>query len=1116
MERVKTSPWGLFSRKTVQEPVVPAADASVVAKSYGFEGVTFSVPVELGTDWLRRPLEFVGQESMVAFLGQVEEEGYATWNDKDLILSWESVYRLAVSDEYRSGLTLTEMPAILPWRPRLESQGGLGDQDFAVLLAGWIGPSGQTIHGDLSLRGAVASWRGEESLLTRAAWNTVNEIALFHRRPVAQRDADSNRRGWANIRNHAVAAKADLSNFLRLTVVLTPEKLRLNLRKGGGDESKLVEVIPDFENAPPKWIGAFDRSDSVLGRYDIPDGEGITQVILTPEIRSVLREIKRMPGRRAVGLRAEAFVRNPFAMLGPDAAKVIDPEEFDAKREEAGISFARFTPELIRDSQGFLTDVALKIEETIGGTVKENQLRLGTADELEKFVSKLSDRISQEAHCCFWDGYDLEILGETNDHLEALRKALSEWKAPDTFGLADILDLSFYSERIEGFGVEKPYFSPFIAKREHKSEWFPEDISYGVTYDPEDGTEPVAITLDGETIVAFEERLESAKSEKAESFSFPGFPRPIPVKEADRIISSFKSAQDDVEKKKLDPQNLKPIKHARVRKQLIVRSNVDSIDYEERRGALSPLEETEPKLPSTLKPEFPLKPHQLDGLKWLQHLWAHSPADCRGALLADDMGLGKTIQLLAFIATCLEENPQADPFLIVAPVSLLENWKDEIDKFFEADTLPVLALYGSVLASRRLSRESIEAEVTDAGIGRLLIRNWVGKAKIVLTTYDTLRDLEFSLGRQKWSAMICDEAQKIKNPNALVSRAAKKQNARFKIACTGTPVENTLTDLWCLFDFIQPGLLGALASFGHKYKRPIEAETADEKARIEELRALIEPQKLRRMKAEVAKDLPAKIEPRECRNLPISAHQRALYSKAIYDFRHKSSMGKREGLEGPLGLLQYLRALCTDPRPSSGHSADYESLVELESHSPKLAWLLAELPKIRARQEKVIIFCEFRHLQRTLQRAIGERFDLIPDIINGQTSAAAEYSNNRQQRINAFQNKPGFGVIILSPLAVGFGLNIQAANHVIHFTRTWNPAKEDQATDRAYRIGQTKDVYVYYPVITATDFETFDARLDELLEWKRELSRDMLNGSGDLGLNDFAKLQDVGESGAFS
>jgi SNF2 family DNA or RNA helicase len=311
-----------------------------------------------------------------------------------------------------------------------------------------------------------------------------------------------------------------------------------------------------------------------------------------------------------------------------------------------------------------------------------------------------------------------------------------------------------------------------------------------------------------------------------------------------------------------------------------------------------------------------------------------------------------------------------------------------------------------------------------------------------------------------------------------------------------------------LFDLIQPGLLGALASFGHKYKRPIEAETPEEEARIEELRALIEPQKLRRMKAEVARELPKKIEVEACRKLPISAYQRALYAKAIHEFRRRTSTGKREGLEGPLGLLQYLRILCTDPRPAGGHSADYESLVDLEEHSPKLAWLLAELPKIRARQEKAIIFCEFRHLQRTLQRAIGERFNLIPDIINGQTSAAAEFSNNRQQRIKAFQNKPGFGVIILSPLAVGFGLNIQAANHVIHFTRTWNPAKEDQATDRAYRIGQERDVYVYYPVVTAADFETFDARLDELLEWKRGLSHDMLNGPGDLGSNEFGNLHD--------
>ena len=181
-----------------------------------------------------------------------------------------------------------------------------------------------------------------------------------------------------------------------------------------------------------------------------------------------------------------------------------------------------------------------------------------------------------------------------------------------------------------------------------------------------------------------------------------------------------------------------------------------------------------------------------------------------------------------------------------------------------------------------MPQKAIEEELRNAGVARLLIRGWLGNAKIVLTTYETLRDFEFSLARQKWSVMVCDEAQKIKTPNAMVSRSAKKQNARFKIACTGTPVENTLTDLWCLFDYIQPGLLGALTDFGDRYRRPIEAETDDEKARVEELRALIEPQKLRRTKAEVAKDLPQKIVDSSCRALPISDRQRALYGHAVH------------------------------------------------------------------------------------------------------------------------------------------------------------------------------------------------------------------------------------------
>ena len=181
-------------------------------------------------------------------------------------------------------------------------------------------------------------------------------------------------------------------------------------------------------------------------------------------------------------------------------------------------------------------------------------------------------------------------------------------------------------------------------------------------------------------------------------------------------------------------------------------------------------------------------------------------------------------------------------------------------------------------------------------------------------------------------------------------------------------------------------------------------------------------------------------------------------------------------------------------------------VAEIERHSPKMAWMIKALAAVRARGEKAIVFCEFRDLQRTLQRVVSERFGVTPDIINGDTSSSSKSANSRQKRIKAFQEGHGFGVIILSPLAVGFGVNIQAANHVIHFTRTWNPAKEDQATDRAYRIGQTRDVFVYYPVVVADDFLTFDAKLDALLNWKRALSTDMLNGAGDLHPSDFGDL----------
>lgn len=739
----------------------------------------------------------------------------------------------------------------------------------------------------------------------------------------------------------------------------------------------------------------------------------------------------------------------------------------------------------------------------MAGEIRGELVRFeGTAD-LTRFLERLESRIAVGSQCCHWDGYDLEILGDTPRQVETLRAALADMMRPQGLSASEVLDLSRYSERVEGFGVEKPYYSPFIARKSGDESWFPGNVECGILYTPEGGGDTVAVSLNDENMAAFRDALSKAKSEGRSTFDFPGCPKPIPVAWAEETLGTLAEVTEDVGKGEFDPEKIKAKGRAKERKGLVVKPNVDTLDYEERRGALTPPNGALPSPLASLRPGMSLKEHQIRGVTWLLHLWSRSPEECRGALLADDMGLGKTLQLLSFMAYALERNPKADPFLIVAPVSLLENWSEEICRFFEPGTFRVLTLYGDALAQKRLPKGAVDADLAGQGITRLLRRDWLGDANLVLTTYETLRDLEFSLASMKWSAMVCDEAQKIKNPNAMVTRAAKKQNARFKIACTGTPVENTLTDIWCLFDFVQPGLLGALKDFGERYRKPIEAETEEEKARVQELRTLIEPQKLRRTKAEVAKDLPRKVEVPECRSLPLSDRQRALYADAVGGFRNRSEGG---GISSHLGLLQYLRRLCSDPRHPGTLATDATSVVEIERHSPKMAWIVKALAAVRERGEKAIVFCEFRDLQRTLQRVVSERFRFTPDIINGDTSASSGSANSRQKRIKAFQEKKGFGVIILSPLAVGFGVNIQAANHVIHFTRTWNPAKEDQATDRAYRIGQTKDVFVYYPVVVAEDFLTFDAKLDTLLEWKRGLSTDMLNGTGELRPSDFGDL----------
>jgi hypothetical protein len=1035
---------------------------------------------------------------------QLDDEGIAIPVDQGWLIPWDQLYSFLDQHGPGTAAIALSVPPLGPYAPVLVSNGSLTDTLFTIQVVGWHDGSGRLVD-DVELFGPVIRTGESLTLMSRESWATLGYVDQFRNAFADQRTAKDNRVAWARIRQSALAANARLDDFLFRSVVLSPEKLEIGLRKAQVGGSTVVEVAPSFAGAPNDWLGTFDRFSTVQERYDIPTAEGIVQVLLSSPVRAVLQQIKRMPGRRVAGSRAEAFIANPFAALGEDAVNAIDADQFEKERERAGLIPETFVANVERDAFGYPEKVGLTITTSKGEETSDEIYPFDRDDQILGFIELVEKKLSSGLQFCGWEGYDLELMGDTTEQLQLLRTALGERAKPRVqISYAQVHDLSRYAERVESIGVEKPYYSPFIARKNEEEGWFPENVIPVICWTLEDGAEPVALPITKEIQEQIRNKLEQAKQSGQSSFALQGIDKAIPVSEAEQILATFDAALGDVKRGEFDPEKVKSkTGTSRLTTRLIGRANIQSVDYEEARRELLLALPPNPRMPLSLRPDVKLKDHQLAGLAWLRHLFDLSPERCRGAVLADDMGLGKTLQLLCLIAALAEETPDQPPALVVAPLSLLENWAEEVARFFKADALPMLTAYGPNIARLKLPRESIDERLRGDGLINFLRPGWRGDAKIVLTTYETLRDMEFSFAAEKWSIMVCDEAQRIKNPNAMVTRAAKKQNVQFRVACTGTPVENTLADLWCLFDFVQPGLLGALNDFGRRYRRPIEAETEEEKARVEELRTKIKPQILRRMKEDVAKDLPNKTLVDDCRRLPLSTHQRSLYANAIDLFKKRNEPAIRTPFKNHLGLLHYLRLICTDPRRHGLEVFRPEPLSEYELKAPKLQWLIATLEQIKLRKEKAIVFCEFKNIQRLLAHYIEQTFGFIPDIINGDTTAAATHIASRQKRIKAFQASPGFGVIILSPQAVGFGVNIQEANHVIHYTRTWNPAKEDQATDRAYRIGQQREVFVYCPVVYADDFTTFDVKLDQLLSRKRELARDMLNGAGDVGPNEF-------------
>lgn len=1089
---------GIFGKK----PLSATAPPPVPSVSFDAEGIHYRSPAATASEWLAMPFAFGESAALGARLAQVFLEGYGDRREAEFCLPWKDCYSLLQHPEWHAYRNALLIPPDTSARPRISSKGALMDEDFSILLDDWVDENGRSVVPSLDLVGNVLTGLGiEPTILTEPLYRLMGEIRAFHAIPVKDRSLHFKEQTFGRIRKLATSNACPVSDYVARTIVLTPERLRLALERRGDAEATVLEVIPGFVDAPTQWLSLFDRLP-LQDSYCVPDGASLVRVVVSPEVKAVLAEIKRMPGRRASGPRAEAFVRNPFAILGESANGVIDPEQFEAARDAAGIRFKQFTPYVERGEFGEVVRVGMLVAELGDASGDAQTLWFANADDLARFAGKLGRCISDGSQCVNWKHHELEIEGDAQGQLADLETWLREWNSPQLWTAAEVLDLSHYSDRIEEIGVEKPFVTPVIARNDPGSGWFENNVSIGIRVEGVHGEPPTYVPLAFGEVPSLQQAVKEAEQAGQVSVRVPGLASPVPISDARQALGALATARRQIQEKTFSPVG-KPDAPKPVNR-LVIKRNLEDIDYTEARAdALQMAEGREPVLPGSLRPEIVLKPHQLIGVAWLQNLWDASPERCRGTVLADDMGLGKTLQLLTFIAACFEQDPTLPPALVVAPVALLENWRNELDRFFVPGTLPLMMLYGATLKSMRVGKSELDEELKTQGVTRLLKRGWIGDARLVLTTYETMRDLEFAMASQPWSVMVCDEAQKIKTPAALVTRSAKKQKVRFRVACTGTPVENTLADLWCLFDFVQPGMLGALNHFSRTYRQPIEAKTPDQLARVEQLRALIQPQILHRMKSEVAKDLPTPTEDANCKKLPMSCYQHGLYEQALKTLKEQRESNPSAQLQALLAI----RKICSDPHGYSQPDTHQVPIEKLVNESPKMGWMVERLKALAldvSGRHKVIVFCEFRELQLQLQRVIAAFFGIAASIVNGDTSADPRASENRQQLIDAFQRTPGFGVIILSPLAVGFGVNIQAANHVIHFTRTWNPAKEDQATARAYRIGQTRRVTVYYPGVVSEQFPSFDVKLDVLLSTKRALAKDILNGCSDLKAADFA------------
>jgi superfamily II DNA or RNA helicase len=760
----------------------------------------------------------------------------------------------------------------------------------------------------------------------------------------------------------------------------------------------------------------------------------------------------------------------------------------DVHESEDGVDF---TPVLMsRDRAPSLEDDA-PVEDD-GGTAGASDTLLSADDHRAFLEQAMKDGPARNAYVVGRNRYVLidPALKPALDVVKAKRRAPEEERRAflrnPKAALAEALDgnagkvptaalfieTKNYSDRVEGLGLwERPKL-PWLART--PNQWLPERgwMADGESVDPEPLSPGQLDTIERE-IAAAQGRGDSHVFIRGVAIPIESAPLCL-ARERERTAKAMElfAAPEETPEERLVL--------------LIKKTNFVGVDYHlsfEPRPAF--IDAAPP--PGCLR-ETTLKPHQLDGLRWLVEAWT---TGWPGVLLADDMGLGKTLQTLVFLAWIRANAAAArqqgsgsvsgKPLLVVAPTALLKNWEKECAERL-TDGLGVrVEAYGNGLGRLKLAPERRADPGETLDVAKMREADWI------LTTYETLTEHERAFARIHYPVVIFDEMQKVNAPDTLNTKAAKVLNAGFVLGLTGTPIENRMEDLWCIFDRIAPGYLGDLRTFSRTYRPEAEDALSELKARLDTPTASAPAVMKRRMKADVLESLPVKQEkkyPVEMRGEQAKAYGDVITGNGGHGDKSRGQM---------LGILQSMRRISLHPHdPAEIAGASAARFEAFARRSARLSTTIDILKAVQKRREKALIFIEELAMQDALAGGIAALFDLDrkPAIINGGTPG-----EKRVAIVDTFsQSGDRFGVLLLSPKAAGVGLNIVSANHVIHLSRWWNPAIEDQCNDRAYRIGQTKPVTIHIPLATHPEYpdQSFDEQLDRLVESKRQLSRHML------------------------